>query len=43
MTGKELMEKALQIRDAYGVSVAAEWMEGQGIPYQLAMLALRGR
>lgn len=42
MTGRELMEKALQLRSEKGSSFAAEWMAKRGIPILLALVALHG-
>jgi len=36
------MEKALQIRDKDNAQIAAKWLEEQGIPFELAIIALIG-
>ena len=36
------MEKALRVRDQEGIVAAAEWLENEGIPWELAIIALVG-
>jgi len=42
VTGKQLLEKALQHRDTHGTRAAAVWLEERGINRDLAILALLG-
>lgn len=42
LSGSELLEAALGLRDRRNADVAAQWMQSKGIPWELAMLALVG-
>ena len=43
VTGHELMEAALSLRDSANSEAAARWLESNGINYELAILALIGK